>query len=215
MKISASILSCDFSNIGKEIKKVSDANVDSIHFDVMDGHFVPNISFGPEIIKSARKYSNLPFEVHLMVSNPIEFVESITKVGGDIIIFHFESNSDVLCTIDKVRKNKKKIGISVKPKTCIESIIPFLDLIDLVLIMTVEPGFGGQTFLKDQIKKILKLKEIITKKNLDVDIEVDGGININTAEICSKSGVDICVAGTYIFESKNIDYAVSYFKTIE
>lgn len=198
MKVSASILSCDFSNLENEFKKINGL-VDFIHLDVMDGHFVPNISFGPDIIDSIRKLSNVPFESHLMISNPLKYINRFKS--SDIIIFHLECDDNPEEVISEIKKMNKKVGISIKPKTDVKNLDKFLEYIDLVLIMTVEPGFGGQSFMQDQVEKIKYLKN-------KIDIEVDGGINNKSSRICEDAGASICVAGTYIFKSDNIRESV-------
>ena len=197
MKISPSMLACDFSKMGKEIEKIK--NADMVHMDVMDGNFVPNISFGADIIKSLRSKSSLPFDVHLMISNPIKYIESFADVGADIITFHIESDSDVMHTIEKIKNKGKKVGISLKPNTPAKVIFPYLEYIDLVLIMTVEPGFGGQKFMCEQLKKSLLIKEYTG--NTKLLIEVDGGINLDTINEVKNYPIDICVSGTCIFNS--------------
>ncbi len=210
MKISPSMLACDFSNMENEIKKLK--NADMVHMDVMDGHFVPNISFGPDVIKSLRKHSNLPFDVHLMISEPYKYIENFVESGADIITFHIESNSDVNKTIDKIHSLGKKVGLAIKPKTPIENIYKYINKIDLALIMTVEPGFGGQLFMYSQMEKVKKLKENIKSKSLDVEIEIDGGVNINTINFAYEAGVDICVAGTSVFHSDDISACIKKLK---
>ncbi len=206
------MLACDFSKMGNELEKVCTSGIDSVHMDIMDGIFVPNISFGPSIVKSLRSFTNLEFDVHLMLLDPINYIEDFAKSGADNITFHIESNSNPHKTIERIRYFKKSVGISLKPKTSPEEIVPFLPLVDLVLIMTVEPGFGGQTFLQDQISKIKKIRDTIDKNTLKCKIEVDGGINLNTAKLSKNAGADICVAGTSIFNSENVEKTISDFK---
>ena len=210
MKISASVLSCDFSDISKEIDKISNLNVDFLHLDVMDGHFVPNISFGAHISKCIKKISKIPIETHLMVSNPIKFIEQFGF--SSTIIFHFESDDNVKDAIGLIKNFNIKAGISIKPKTSVEKILHCLENIDLVLIMTVEPGFGGQKFMENQVQKMKFLKNFKEKNNLNFDIEVDGGINDITARTCENSGADIAVAGTYIFSSENIEKSINLLR---
>jgi ribulose-phosphate 3-epimerase len=181
----------------------------------MDGYFVPNISFGHDVLKSVRKYTDLPFEAHLMVKEPINFIEKFANSGSDIIIFHLESNSDVLESIKEITKFNKKVGISIKPNTNIEKIFKYLNLIDLVTIMTVEPGFGGQKFINSQSEKIKILKEKINFEGLKTLIEVDGGINEQTSKIVTQNGADILVAGTYILGSENIYKTISDLKKLK
>ena len=212
MKVSASILSCDFSNMEKEISKIENSDLDFLHIDVMDGHFVPNISFGPHVVDCVKKISHIPFETHLMTEYPLDFVEKFKS--SDIIIFHLESQNDPMDVIYAIKNMGKKVGISLKPRTDALKIFPYLGQIDLVLIMTVEPGFGGQLFMKNQVKKIKVLKEIIDNKNFKIDLEVDGGINETNAKICQKNGANIAVAGSYIFKSDNPEKSISLLKSI-
>lgn len=205
MKVSASILSCDFSNMRNEFEKINGL-VDFIHLDVMDGHFVPNISFGPDIINSFKKLSNIPFESHLMISHPLKYINRFKS--SEIIIFHLECDDDPKEVISEIKKMNKKVGISIKPDTDVKSLDKFLDYVDLILIMTVEPGFGGQSFMNNQVEKIKYLKD----KNIDV--EVDGGINNKSAKICRDAGASICVAGTYIFKSDNIRESITKLKEL-
>lgn len=198
--IAPSILSADFSKLGQEIRDVEKAGADWIHVDVMDGHFVPNITIGPVVLKWVRPVTKLPFDVHLMIKNPASYVEGFVKAGADIITFHSEIEDDLRETIKLIRYYKKKVGISVKPKTDIAKIEPFLSMVDMVLVMTVEPGFGGQEFIFDCLPKIEEVRKIFKK-----DIQVDGGVNIETAPEVIKRGANILVAGTAVFGTK--DYA--------
>lgn len=215
MKIAPSILACDFSQMVKEVEKVSKAGADLIHLDVMDGLFVPNISFGPAIIKSLRKYSSLPFDVHLMIDKPHRYIKQFADAGADIITFHVEAEDSIKNTIKKITELSVKPGLVVKPNTPIETVFPYLDSIYMVLIMTVEPGFGGQSFMHDMMEKVIKVKKEIKKRNLNTFVEVDGGINSNTVEYASKAGVDICVAGTSVFNATNTKAAINELKTTE
>ncbi len=208
MKISPSMLACDFSQMGKEIQKIN--NADMVHMDVMDGNFVPNISFGADIIKSLREKSNLPFDTHLMIDHPLKYIKSFAEAGSDIITFHIESKSDTLNTINEIKKYGKKVGLSLKPGTKPEALLPFLSQIDLILIMTVEPGFGGQKFMESQMEKAIFIRNHSKNKNLL--IEVDGGINLETIKIVKKYPVDICVSGTCIFSSKNVGETIEQLK---
>lgn len=204
MKVSPSMLACDFSKMGEEIQKISSA--DMVHMDIMDGNFVPNISFGAGVIKSLRSKSNLPFDVHLMVMDPIRYIDNFVDAGADIITFHVESNSDIERTINKIKGHGKKVGLSLKPNTKVEALFPYLNHIDLVLIMTVEPGFGGQKFMAEQMHKATIIKS--NCKNKEILIEVDGGVNLETIGTVKKYPVDICVSGTCIFQSENISNAI-------
>lgn len=208
MKISPSMLACDFSQMGNEIKKISLLGADYIHMDIMDGSFVPNISFGPDVVKSLKKLSLVPFDVHLMINNPDKYIKQFADAGADIITFHLESNCDIHKTIKLIKNHKIKAGLSIKPNTSAEKIIPYLNDIDLVLIMTVEPGFGGQKFMKNQLEKT----KIIRENAKNILIEIDGGVNSETIKEIKKYPVDICVAGTYIFKSKDMKQAISTIK---
>ncbi len=208
MKIAPSMLACDFSNMGKEIEKIR--NADMVHMDVMDGNFVPNISFGADVIKSLRPKSKLPFDTHLMVSDPLKYIKAFSDAGSDIITFHIEAKSNVIDTIDEIKKHKKKAGLSLKPATSPDVILPYLDKIDLVLIMTVEPGFGGQKFMENQMEKVTFIKNHSKNKNLL--IEVDGGINFETIKTVKKYPVDICVSGTCVFNSEDATEAIEILK---
>lgn len=199
IKIAPSMLSCDFARFGEETARMENEGADLIHMDVMDAHFVPNLTFGAPIIKKMRSYSKLPFDVHLMISNPLKYAEDFAKAGADIITFHIESDSPVAETIDKIKSLGVKASLSVKPKTPIEEVFPYLDSLDMVLIMTVEPGFGGQSFMEDMMPKVRKLREEITRRGLDIDIQVDGGISDSTIATAAKNGANVFVAGSALF----------------
>ena len=201
VKISPSILSADFGKLGVEISELEKAGADLIHVDVMDGHFVPNITIGPEVIKDLRKHTSLPFDVHLMISPVHKHIKSFAEAGADIITIHPESTDNLIETINEIKKFGKKVGISLNPKTTIEKVLPILNLIDLVLIMSVNPGFGGQKFIKKTLEKVKLLRKEIDQKKLAVEIEIDGGINFDNAKIAKKAGVDILVSGTTIFKN--------------
>ncbi len=197
MKISPSILASDYANLENELKKIETS--DLIHIDVMDGHFVPNISIGAPVVSSIKKVCSVAFDVHLMISNPIDYVEDFAKAGADIICFHAESNSDIEKTIDKIIALGKKPAIAIKPGTDVEVVIPYLEKLAMVLVMTVEPGFGGQSFMECTMPKIEKLRSI----DKNIDIEVDGGINSETVKIAAKAGANVFVAGSAVFKSEN------------
>ena len=205
IQISPSILSADFSQLGKEIKKLEDAGADMIHVDVMDGHFVPNLTIGPPVIKALKKNSLLPFDVHLMISPVHKYIESYANAGADIITIHPEATNDLLGSINKIREFKKKVGVSLNPETKIETIKEHLDQIDLILIMSVNPGFGGQKFMPEVLNKVKKLDEIRKNLKLNFVIEIDGGINFENSKLAIESGVDILVSGTTIFKNNNGD----------
>ena len=206
VKISPSILSANFSQLGKEVTKLEKAGADLIHVDVMDGHFVPNITIGPVVIKSLKKYTSLPFDVHLMISPVHKYIKNFAQAGADIITIHPEATKNLKKTIKKIRLYGKKVGVSLNPETSINKVIPVLELIDVVLIMSVNPGFGGQKLIKSTLKKSKKLKKEIVKKKLKVKIEMDGGINFKNVSLVRKSGVDIIVSGTTIFKENYGNY---------
>lgn len=210
VKIAPSILAADFSCLRDEIIKLEKAKADLIHFDVMDGHFVPNITFGPMILENLKKYSNLHFDVHLMVNNPTKFIPWYAKAGADIITFHLEASNNPIEDINLIKQYGIKAGISIKPNTEISAILPFIDDIDLILIMSVEPGFGGQKFDNNALSRIDVLRKSIKNKN--IIIEVDGGINNETAKLCRDSNVDILVAGTAVFKSDNYEKSIKELK---
>tara|TARA_Y100001958_G_C21235829_1_gene562217 strand:+ start:189 stop:848 length:660 start_codon:yes stop_codon:yes gene_type:complete len=205
IQISPSILSADFSRLGEDIKRLEESGADMIHVDVMDGHFVPNLTIGPPVIKSLRKHTKLPFDVHLMINPVHKYIKDYSDAGADIITFHPESTKNITETINLIRSLNKKVGISLNPNTEIYSIKEHLDKIDLVLIMSVYPGFGGQKFIKEVIKKIKDLDQIRKDQKVNFKIEIDGGINFETSKIAIDAGVDILVSGTTIFKENNGD----------
>ena len=200
IKISPSILSADFGKLGQEIRDLEKAGADWIHIDVMDGHFVPNITIGPEVISKLRKYSSLPFDVHLMISPVHNFIKNFADAGSDIITIHPEATNNLVETIKKIKSFNKKVGVSLNPKTPIDKVLNVLNLIDLVLIMSVNPGFGGQKFIKDTLQKVKMLRKEIDTKNIKTEIEIDGGINFENSKMAIKAGADILVSGTTIFK---------------
>ena len=205
IQISPSILSADFSQLGNEIKRLEEGGADMIHVDVMDGHFVPNLTIGPPVIKNLKKKSSMIFDVHLMISPVHKYIEAYAEAGADIITIHPEATDDLESSIFKIKKLKKKVGVSLNPETKVDGILNFLENIDLVLIMSVNPGFGGQKFMPEVLDKVKFLKDIQKKRQLDFDIEIDGGINFENAKIVINAGANILVSGTTIFKSNNGD----------
>ena len=208
--VAPSLLSADFSSLGREIQAVEKAGADWIHWDIMDGHFVPNLTFGPPVVRKLRPLSSLPFDVHLMVSHPENFVEAFALAGADYLTFHVESKGDPLAIIKKIRSHGMKVGISLKPATPLDFLKPFLSQVDLVLIMTVEPGKGGQDFLKSQVQKIEDLRGLIASLRNPPLIEVDGGINQESCRFVASA--DVLVSGTYVFRSKDYFQAIASFR---
>ena len=205
IQISPSILSADFSQLGNEIKKLEEGGADLIHVDVMDGHFVPNLTIGPPVIKNLRKYTKLPFDVHLMISPVHDYIENYANAGADIITIHPEATKNLKESINLIKKFGKKVGVSLNPKTEIKTLIDEIDNIDLVLVMSVNPGFGGQKFMPEVLDKIKELKKIKDKGKYHFDIEVDGGINFSNSKIVLEAGADILVSGTTVFKENDGD----------
>ena len=203
IKISPSILSADFSKLGSQIQDLEKAEADLIHIDVMDGHFVPNITIGPDVIKKLRKYTSLPFDVHLMISPVHEFIKNFAEAGADIITIHPEATNNLMDSIKKIKSLNKKVGISLNPETSVNKVLPVLNTIDLVLVMSVNPGFGGQKFMKENLEKVKILRKEIDSSKLKTEIEIDGGINFENAKMAKEAGVDILVSGTTIFKEND------------
>lgn len=211
--ISPSILSADFANLERDIKLVEEAGADWLHIDVMDGHFVPNITIGVPVVKSIKKITSIPLDVHLMIENPQNFVKAFKDAGADIITFHYEAVDDVLAVVKLIQSLGVKAGLSIKPKTKVEEIFEFLPELDLVLVMTVEPGFGGQSFMHDCAQKITEIRQhSLENDSNDLIIQVDGGINNVTGHVCTSLGANSLVAGNYIYGSKDISQAVQSLK---
>ena len=215
VKISPSILSADFSKLGAEIYELEKAGADLIHIDVMDGHFVPNITIGPEVISKLRKYTSLPFDVHLMISPVDNFIKDFAEAGADIITIHPEATDDLVNSIKKIKSYNKKVGISLNPETSVKKVLPVLNLTDLVLIMSVNPGFSGQKFIKNTLEKVKILRKEIDSKKLKTQIEIDGGINFENAKMAKEAGADILVSGTTIFKENegNLKKNIQLLKT--
>lgn len=209
IKISPSILAADFSNLGQEARAMDAAGVEMLHIDVMDGHFVPNISFGAPVYKMIRKDFSRIFDVHLMISEPLRYIDDFVKAGADIITFHVECDSDVQATIDKIKEKGCKVGLSVKPGTPASAILPYLEQLDMVLVMTVEPGFGGQSFMEDMMPKVQEFRQAIDACGKEIDLQVDGGVNDKTAKICVENGANVLVAGSYLFKQEDYKAAVA------
>lgn len=211
IKISPSVLTADFMSLGASIKKLENAGVDMLHLDVMDGIFVPNISFGMPVVKSIRQFTSLPLDVHLMIDRPHRYIEEFAKYA-DILGFHFEAGSDNIETLKRIRELGCKACITIKPATPASAIFGLLDFCDMVLVMSVEPGFGGQKFMPQALDKLTLLRDECRRRNLNIDLEVDGGINAETAPLAISSGATVLVAGNYIFSAENMEQRVSEIK---
>jgi len=211
IKIAPSILSADFARLGSEIENIKNGGADYVHFDVMDGEFVPNISIGIPVLKSVRRATDMFLDVHLMIDRPVRYAEAFCRAGADLVMFHVEADTaeNINKAIDIVKANGKRAGLSVKPKTAAEALYPFLDRLDMVLVMTVEPGFGGQSFMHDQLPKVRQLAEEIKKRGLDCELEVDGGIDPMTAPLVIEAGANVLVAGSAVFGKPDRAAAIS------
>ena len=212
--VAPSILSADFSKLSEEIKAVEHAGADWIHIDVMDGHFVPNITIGPVVISKIRKISDIFFDVHLMIENPGKYVEQFAKAGADLITIHAEACDDILSTINKVKDLGCKVGVSINPETSLDVIKEIIQNVDLVLIMSVHPGFGGQSFIEDVLPKIKKTRDIISKMDKEIHLEVDGGINDKTAKTAIEYGANVLVAGNFVFTNASYRDAIKSLKQL-
>ena len=215
IKISPSILSADFGKLGNEIQDLEKAGADFIHIDVMDGHFVPNITIGPEVINKLRKYTSLPFDVHLMISPVDDFIKNFAEAGADIITIHPEATNDLISSIKKIKSYNKRAGVSLNPETSVDKVLSVLKIIDLVLIMSVNPGFGGQKFIEKTLEKVKILRKEIDSKKLKTQIEIDGGINFENSNMAIAAGIDILVSGTTIFKENggNLKKNIQLLKT--
>lgn len=214
MKIAPSLLSCDFSKMGEEIRRMDEAGADWMHLDVMDGHFVPNLTFGAPVIKCVRSFSDKPFDVHLMISEPLRYIDDFAAAGADIITFHVECDSDIGATIDKISSHGLLPGLVIKPNTPASSVFPYLEKLALVLIMTVEPGFGGQSFMADMLPKAKEIREECQRLGTELIIEADGGIGEATIAQAAQAGIDVCVAGTAVFKADDPAKAIAKLKEI-
>ena len=212
MLISPSILASDFSRLAEEIKSIENAGADLVHIDVMDGMFVPNITLGAPVIKYLKGKTDLPFDVHLMIEEPIRYIDDFVSAGADIITFHIEAAKDVSATIEKIKKAGCKPAISIKPNTPAEVVFPFLEKLYMVLVMTVEPGFGGQSFMPETMPKVKAIRQEAEKRGIDLRIQVDGGIDDKTASVATENGADVLVAGSYVFKAADRVEAIRKLK---
>ena len=215
IQISPSILSADYGNLEPELRRITAAGADMVHIDVMDGHFVPNITLGAPIVKCIRHATDLPFDVHLMISDPQKYIPDFLSAGADSITFHIESDGDTDETIDLILQSGKKAAIAVKPATPIETVYPYLDKISMVLVMTVEPGFGGQSFMEDMMPKIVALRQECARRGIEnMDVQVDGGIGAKTIAVAAKAGANVFVSGNALFSSADMQKTIAEFKAL-
>lgn len=214
-QISPSILSADYGNLEPELRRITAAGADMVHIDVMDGHFVPNITLGAPIVKCIRHATDLPFDVHLMISDPQKYIPDFLSAGADSITFHIESDGDTAETVDLILRSGKKAAIAVKPATPIETVYPYLDKISMVLVMTVEPGFGGQSFMEDMMPKIVALRQECARRDIEnMDVQVDGGIGAKTIAVAAKAGANVFVSGNALFSSADMQKTIAEFKAL-
>lgn len=215
IQISPSILSADYGNLETELRRITAAGADMVHIDVMDGHFVPNITLGAPIVKCIRHATDLPFDVHLMISDPQKYIPDFLSAGADSITFHIESDGDTAETVDLILRSGKKAAIAVKPATPIETVYPYLDKISMVLVMTVEPGFGGQSFMEDMMPKIVALRQECARRGIEnMDVQVDGGIGAKTIAVAAKAGANVFVSGNALFSSADMQKTIAEFKAL-
>lgn len=214
IKIAPSILSADFSRLGEELKRAEDAGADWIHIDVMDGHFVPNITIGPVVIRSARPWCSLPFDVHLMVASPERFIDEFARAGADLITIHIESTKSIEKTLEKIKSLGKKAGLSLNPATPFEAVKPYMDFIDLILVMTVQPGFAGQKFMHEVVPKLKEIRQFINRSRLDIEVEVDGGINRETCNIAVDAGATVLAAGSALFGAADMKEEIRIWRKL-
>lgn len=215
IQISPSILSADYGNLEPELRRITAAGADMVHIDVMDGHFVPNITLGAPIVKCIRHATDLPFDVHLMISDPQKYIPDFLSAGADSITFHIESDGDTAETVDLILQSGKKAAIAVKPATPIETVYPYLDKISMVLVMTVEPGFGGQSFMEDMMPKIVALRQECARRGIEnMDVQVDGGIGAKTIAVAAKAGANVFVSGNALFSSADMQKTIAEFKAL-
>lgn len=213
VKVAPSILSADFAHLAEDVSSICRSGADYIHVDVMDGHFVPNLTFGPMVLNAIKPYSTVPMDVHLMMTHPADYIERFIQAGANRLIIHSEIDGNIASLLTKIRNLGAKAGLCIKPSTPTQSILPYLDLLDLVLVMTVEPGFGGQAFMEDKLSKITEVKNLIG--NLPIEIEVDGGINEKTAAAAVHAGADVLIAGNYIFNAEDKTRVIQLLKGIK